>query len=49
MGSKMLNNLSHYCWLNIDVMKKWEERYEDAKASKKRERGLFCTRHGPQV
>ena len=38
MDSKMINNFNHFCWLSSDVMRKWVERYEHAKASKQRER-----------
>ena len=49
MDNEMINNLNHFCWLNSDVMKKWMERYEHAKASGQRQRARFRTQHGPRV
>ena len=43
MDTEMINIFNHLCWLNNDVMKKWVERYEHAKASKQRERASFHT------
>ena len=48
MDSEMINNFKHFCWLNSDVIKKWVERYEHAKASRQRERASFHIKRGTE-